>query len=506
MRTRGKTAENLPLYDIIRTLSEEEISDFKAYLKSPYFNTNQTLMKAFEFIMKYYPDFSSKKLNPKNLSKKLDYPTVDEGDYFRKIYSLLVKKLTEFITIERFKKDEVTITNYLLEEFIKRNLPAPASKKINKIDKSNFEINLNSLRAPELSKLKNNIANFKFIFSGFLKFKKVSSYKNDQRESNEYQLLSAIAQIITHYVEEYTRNLNFNLGYDDWNKGIIRAINFEEILDAIDDSNSYKIIGVLYYKLLCAYMHFFESKYYFDYKNYFFEHLDKFDKTEISKHFLRLTNYCNLKRNQFIDFKLYSNELVSLYKEFLENDNFRTTVREYLPITLFRAILLLMLNQKELDYARKLINVHIFKFEPVQFVAMRTFGNALLSYTSKDNSTALTYLNKLPYEHYIFKYDAAILRIRITMEQGDFEYLNDLSRNFRRLLIRDTLLNTHHKASYRNFIKTIQAFYNSAVMPRSYKIDMLLKKIRNDKNLIHKEWFIETIENLIERKLVKRIA
>ena len=110
---------------IIAALNKEEFDSFGKFIISPYFNRSNDLIKLFNSIKKYYPEFTHAKLQFESLYKKL-YPgkSFNEGT-IRNLFSdlgNLAEKYLAYVNYEntfeyRYKIINKTNNRYLDKEF-----------------------------------------------------------------------------------------------------------------------------------------------------------------------------------------------------------------------------------------------------------------------------------------------------------------------------------------------------------------------------------------------------
>ena len=55
----------------IKTLGEDELKAFENWLRSPWCNSNKNLIRLFEQLKKYYPQFKTNKLTKEKLFRKV---------------------------------------------------------------------------------------------------------------------------------------------------------------------------------------------------------------------------------------------------------------------------------------------------------------------------------------------------------------------------------------------------------------------------------------------------
>ena len=91
------------LIDLLRKLSTEELKEFGEYVRSPFFNKNQSTIKLLDYIRKYAPDFNDKKLGKELVYQKL-FPGMKYNDGFTRTIMFNLAKLTEdYLTYTRIR-------------------------------------------------------------------------------------------------------------------------------------------------------------------------------------------------------------------------------------------------------------------------------------------------------------------------------------------------------------------------------------------------------------------
>jgi hypothetical protein len=108
--------------DVIRTFSPGELKQFRDFLRSPFHNTNKKVIKLFEIVRKYSPDYNSHQLEKENLFKIL-YPGKKYNDLVMRILISDSMRLSEeFLAYSRFSSEPMEEKVLLLKEYSGRNL------------------------------------------------------------------------------------------------------------------------------------------------------------------------------------------------------------------------------------------------------------------------------------------------------------------------------------------------------------------------------------------------
>ena len=73
--------------DILGALSPDEVKEFRIFLTSPYYNTNKTVLKFFDILIKFYPDFNQSSLTKENIYAKLHPGSKYKDEVIRNLLS-----------------------------------------------------------------------------------------------------------------------------------------------------------------------------------------------------------------------------------------------------------------------------------------------------------------------------------------------------------------------------------------------------------------------------------
>lgn len=120
---------------IIQTFSPKEITEFNDFLKSPYHNKKSGVVKLFNEIKKYYPDFTDENLRNEQLWSKL-YPGKKYGYGVMKNLIFELKLLAEqFISVHVYGKNSLQNSLNILKFYNERNLNSLLENKFEQMKK-----------------------------------------------------------------------------------------------------------------------------------------------------------------------------------------------------------------------------------------------------------------------------------------------------------------------------------------------------------------------------------
>ena len=103
-------------------LTEEELRRFSKFLRSPYFNNTPILIKLFEQLRRWHPDYEEKRIHPPKIWKKLE----PDKDFSAQKYWWLNFKLRtlveKFMIVEEVMSNEGESKKHLIKSYGRRNV------------------------------------------------------------------------------------------------------------------------------------------------------------------------------------------------------------------------------------------------------------------------------------------------------------------------------------------------------------------------------------------------
>jgi len=110
------------LIDRLRLLERDELRDFTKFLESPYYNTNEKVIRLFEDLKAYYPVFESEDLEREQVARRL-FPEWTNNTYKKlsHVMSDLSQLLDRFFVIRVMEKDNLEYYQSLLQAYKQRS-------------------------------------------------------------------------------------------------------------------------------------------------------------------------------------------------------------------------------------------------------------------------------------------------------------------------------------------------------------------------------------------------
>ncbi|MEM9918198.1 MAG: hypothetical protein AAF990_08895 [Bacteroidota bacterium] len=113
---------------LLSSLEKSELSKFKAFLNSPFYNTNPFLSILFAYLRKFYPSFKGSKLELEQIRKRLLSDKAYHPTYLEDRISELARLLEEFLMVRQVQTDQTLRTEVKWQTFKSRNLHAQTLK------------------------------------------------------------------------------------------------------------------------------------------------------------------------------------------------------------------------------------------------------------------------------------------------------------------------------------------------------------------------------------------
>ncbi len=109
------------LLKIFKLLNKEETRRFKKLLQSPFFTTNTHLLRLYEYLIKYYPDFKHSKLTKALIFNYLFPDRVYNDNKLRMLLREFTRQLEDFLVIKEIQTNDKERKKHLINSYGKRN-------------------------------------------------------------------------------------------------------------------------------------------------------------------------------------------------------------------------------------------------------------------------------------------------------------------------------------------------------------------------------------------------
>ncbi|MBV6477788.1 MAG: hypothetical protein HGGPFJEG_00532 [Ignavibacteria bacterium] len=484
-----------PLTELLKSFDKKELMRLGKYLNSPYFNNRKMLVRLFNILKRYHPDFDNKNFEKEKIFSLL-YKNIKYNDStFRNLMSDLLKLVKNFLKEEGIKKKEIESSFYLTHELFSRgsvnlfmNEMSRSENLLENRDQIDGEYFINKFRI-ETDRFYLNLLTQKVL---------KKSYVTSESE----KLIKGITFILCYFVIEsvkhndillkYSRSYNINKNIDTV-KEFLELFNFEKIIHFFNKHSGIKVpIIEIYHKLLKTFLNLKNEKEYLEFKNLLIESSKNLGIIDNNFLHSKLIDYCILKKNLGETKQLnLDREIFKLHDIFLKNEYFKTDINSYLTFDLYRNVLLNCISVKELKYMEDFIAEYSKKLIPQHIQNVENYSYALLYFEKKQFLKALNYLNKVKFDQFVYKLDMKNLQLKINYELEYFESAISIIDTYKHFLKNNQLISESRKELHKNFISYSQKLIKLRTDATKSGIIFFREKLLNASNVFDKNWLLE---------------
>lgn len=479
------------LIEILSRLSSKQMKELGEFVKSPFFNKNESVEKLFEFLRLNHPEFVPEMIEKETVYKKLFLP----GEYNDSFMRMLIFKLTElteqYLVYTKAKEDPVKENIILADTLLELGLDKNAQRIINRGEKLADETDVKDgsyyLNRYELEKLKH------IIYSRSYTATTVKDKPDDSllAESNNLSFFYLI-RILQRY--RYLLNKSFTVNSD------YRPEFLQEILHFLENEGKHYLENItlnLLYREVKLLLDAENENLFIELKNELTDNEVNIENYDRRDGLTVLSNLCIEKA--YAGNEMYYEMIFDIDKYHVETNLYHRIKGGYFDKDMFMNIVTVGLRLDRTEYVADFIEKYYTKLQPDIMENIRNFTYSRLYVKTGEFEKARQYISKVQFTDVHIKVNARITLIVIEYELGNIEEVLMQIENFRKYVQNDKLLSKSNRKISSNFIK----FAGSICKARySSKVDLNdLKQGIIDCELINsRKWLIEKVDELIQRK------
>ena len=449
--------------DILKSFNTEDIKQFRRFLSSPYFNRSDNVTKSFELLIKFHPNFSSKRLTKEYIGSLMFGSENYNDSTVRNLLLDLLNTLEVFLMQDNFRKSATYAFDNLLKELRDKKLTDVFQRNTEKLSLQYSELkDVDSEYYMAKHKLELNKFNFFALNQKVVEEKDIDGHFEELYSSGLYLTIHYVIEMICLYVT----NVFFSIQY---NRPVSTSL-FEQVVETVNlrglekllEKNKYSFILKIYIAMLNAFKNFNDDNAYYEYKNILKQNIDLLGKDEICFHYNNLMNFTTLKaRNAGSEsFETYYEESFNLHDEILKNGYYKNKKSEYLDYSTYRDILLVALRLKKINWVENFIISHSSKLHKSDRDNMMNLAYTYLYYEKGEYEKSWKYLNKIKIDYFVYKYDVKNYALKIYYDLGYYEETLQLIDNYKKFLDRNEMKSDESKNKIKNFI----SYLNKLIM------------------------------------------
>lgn len=478
--------------ELLKTLSEEELSRFGDFVRSPFFNKREAVIKLFDLISKHAPDYTSTALKKENVYKKL-FPGKEYNEQtLRSRMSELSALVKAFLIEINFKEDANYQKRKYIDELIKRKKFDLAEKNITDI-KDSFEETGSYDQNFFLKKLQ-NVADYIHLLQA--KDMTVEGMEKAY-EQGEYtihnfmlEILAINSEVISYEIETKNKQeLNFV-------KAFFERFDFEGYINMLKEKN-YKYFPILaaYYYGSLAQKHPESENYFYQLRDLVYTHYNKFSLPDLSNYWIFLSNsaYTNFIKNG----AKYKQEGHEINKFFIDNKLYD----ESNPFSFsgYQNIAVIALNVGDLDWGEEFLEKFKDKFPPELRDNRYHYCKAIFLFERKKFDESIEHLSRVKYTDWNIKLEVRLNYLKNYYELGMSEQVFSLLDSFRHFDSNNPdFAPGYLDEKIKNTIKYISKMSNAKFGGKKFDYADF-KEAELSGNFLYKKWIMEKMRELLPK-------
>lgn len=477
---------NTKLISLLKSFSRSEMLRFRDFVSSPFYNKNQAVIKLYEEVIKFYPEFDPEQCREEIVFKKMFGK--EKYNYFKlkNIISDLYQLSVMFLKLTALEKRGIDNEINLLNEYHERkldNLYLQKEKQINR-HLEGIKIRDEFYYQTLYQMARVNTSHYKFIKSGY-------TFNLIQNEFDIYLQYTLIV-LLRNYSKMLTHKNHGNVEF--------KMDMFEIIMDFIRDNEFENNPSCRIYKQLIQVELYKKEKDYrllMELKDRFIANLS----TEDIYYVLLVANSYAVYRLKLGDESFYIDRF-RILREMIDR---KIQLPEYVLFVNFINTYTAACNAGEYEWAEDFMKTFQKGITPPEELHNTiSFCKGYLAYRKEDYEKALEYFSKTNFRLFLVKVMVKSYSVRIYYEMDLIEQTFSAIDAFRHYLKSEKLIAGEQKSAHYEFLKNLNELTKlkeEGIKNKSdVKLIMLKKQIKNMSSnpLGAKNWLIDKAENFFK--------
>jgi tetratricopeptide (TPR) repeat protein len=476
------------LIELLSKLSLKQMKELHEFIRSPFFNKNESVTGLFDYLRLHYPDFSDAAVKKETVHKKLFHSAEFNDNFMRSLIFKLTQLTEEYLAYSEFKNKPIEEKKILTDVLLNFGMDPDAQKQIKGIEK---DLDCEVLQSADYFRNKYEVEKLKDVIYSrtykpvTVKDKPGESLLEESNNLTAYYLISILRRYRYLLNKSYTVNAEFET---DFLEGILHFLKSsgKKYLENLTINLLYSQMLVLTDPTREGLIH----KLINDLTN---------DKLPIEDEERRegLTVLANICIEKGYEGKEKYFSIILEIDRYLVSKNLYNRVKGgYFENEMFTNIVTIGLKLNEVEWVKKFIEENYRKLSPDSVNNRYNYSYAKVYFKIGDFEKAKEYIDKVEYSDLYMKVNARISQVVILYELNKFEDIYTSIDNFKKYIQNDKLLSRGHKKICSNFIKLILSLCKTKYSHNENLIE-LKKQISEVDQVSHREWLLRKTEDLI---------
>ena len=485
------------LIEILKTFDKEELKKFERFLRSDFFNTNESITGLFKALKKFYPEFNSSLLTQEKLFRQIYGSRKFDDKTFRYLITELYELAEKYLAISAYDRYPVEEKKILIDELLTRKLFSHANRHLKAADKE-FEhepvFSIDNI---------NNKKEFAILWNHLsLSMDKQEAMADKRLELAENFVYYAISELVTIYniligiknaynidfdsriVESFIKNMDF--------KSMLKSLDDPDILENISKSKWANIQAFKAY--ICFIITLLDIKdeiYFYRMKDILENSSNLFASEDLYNLYGMLDSCCHLKR-MAIDDNKYLREYFILEKSALDKGLLTHSEEQFMQAGSFIRLFDTAITLGEPCWAKNLIDKYLDKTSPELKDDISNYSKAQLNFLEGKYENALDCITKVKFGYFTFKVYVRSLMLKIYYELNYTEEVFSLIDSFSGFLNENKRVNPNIRTDYLNFLLFVKNLLKNKTGDYSKeKQRKVADEITKCNTVANKPWLLE---------------
>lgn len=478
---------------LIKKFSKTEMNEFSKFLRSPFHNNHKTIVRLFDELRKFHPDFSSERLTRRYLFQVAGRSAVYDDSVFRKYMSRLFKLAEEYLSLIEFIKNQDVVRQSVLNQYSIRDEKELYKKKLYEIEKclnsadvfdfkrcylkhmakeTNYTWNLRNFNydkyASDLYESHNNLMNY-FLYNVVSNYNQLlvdRSSHSAEKEKNPIEIFLSNFDINNYLFELKEQNLSL------FRDHIVSVELFTDDLKLNSNEN-----GRDAYERLKVAVNAMPVK-----------------MTKQIQHYLykRMAIYC--MTNFHKDEEAFTADLFDHFRKMLERNLFSNGNKSIMNLLDYRAIFNSALRVGEVAWAEKFLHDYIDLIREESRENLLNYGMANICFARGEFENCMEKISRLKIESYVMNLDIYILKSQVLYELGFIDSAKDLAETFRHHVSSNLVYSLELKLRLNSFIRFYMKLIRASRHLNKRIISSLRDELNKDRKSLKLKWLSEKAE------------
>lgn len=486
--------------EIMKSFDKEELRKFERFIRSDYFNTNESVMKLFKSIKKHYPEFTSSALEPQKLFKQIYGARRFDDKTFRYLITELMELAEKYLVISSYDTRPADEKKILVEELLEKRLFPQAVRHLKQLDKM---IDESLFSIENIVYKKDTAILWNELVISMDRQESLSGKRIELTESlifyfvielaNMFSIITAIKKIFNEELDDriisvYIKNTDYKLILDE----------LEKIEPSIEDPKKQMAVNALkaYLCYMITVLDIKDEEYFIKMKNIVKENADVFSRGELYNLMAMLNSCCNLK-SESIDYYKYQREYFDIETFSLRRGLLTHTEGYYMQAGGFVNLFNIAITLNELKWAEEFLGKHIDKISPELRDDVYFYGMAQLFFEKGKYEKSLEMINKVRFSFMHFKQFVRALTLKIYYELNYFEEAFSLIDSYSHFIASNKKINPMAKNKNLNFLSlTKELLKLKSESGFKMKSVNIRERIESKTVILNKQWLLAKAKEL----------